>query len=79
MLERRSFLISCGCMVAGFAAAGAEAHDAPANVLPPEPRETDDIPTAILRVQGWDTPKSGEGADGLIWISIDRSWRTAWR
>ena len=38
-----------------------------------------DIQPAALHIQGWDAPESGEDADGLIWISIDRSWRGAWR
>jgi hypothetical protein len=79
MLERRSFLISCGCIVAGLAAAEAGTPDVPAMVLPPRPSETSEAPGVALRVQGWDAPEPAEGAGGQIWISIDRSWRAAWR
>ncbi len=80
MIERRSFLISCGCMVAGLATAGAGATEASATVLPIGSREADETsPDAAFRIQGWDAPESAEAADGLLWINIDRSWRTAWR
>ncbi len=75
MLERRSFLISCGCMVAALAAPEIEAHELPPIGLPSKPCKT----AVVLRVQGWDAPQSEEGTGDVIWISMDRSWRSAWR
>jgi hypothetical protein len=80
MIERRWFLISCSWMVAALAAGRAEATDASSAASPPMSPPTSPVaktPHVTLRVQGWDAPVSGE--EDSIWISIDGSWRTAWR
>ncbi len=80
MLGRRSFLISCGWMVAGVATAKAGVPKTPPIVTSPKPMEANETPAIALRIRGWDTPSdSGESADGSVWINIGQSWRTAWR
>jgi integrase len=44
------------------------------------PRAVTDEPAAVLQIVGWDTPfVSEESARSPVWISVNRSWRTAWR
>jgi hypothetical protein len=80
MLGRRSFLMSCGMMAAGLVPAeSARANISPIVSPPPQP-ETNETPTVVLRIAGWDTPPDSElGTSSGIWISINGSWRTAWR
>ena len=32
----------------------------------------------VMKIDGWSTPGQ-RGTDEEIWITVDRSWRTAWR
>jgi hypothetical protein len=32
----------------------------------------------VMKIVGWSTPGQ-HGADEEVWITVDRSWRTAWR
>lgn len=32
----------------------------------------------VIKIEGWNEPRRS-GADEEVWISLDRSWRTAWR
>ena len=32
----------------------------------------------VIKIEGWSEPHQS-GADEEVWISLDRSWRTAWR
>jgi len=80
MLGRRSFLISCGSLVAGLAPAkntGAETSPAISLLRRPEANET---PAVIFHIAGWDTPLASEpSTSSRVWIGINGSWRTAWR
>jgi hypothetical protein len=80
MLGRRSFLMSCGVMAAGLV----PAKSACANISPivsPRPQpETNETSAVVLRIAGWDAPLHSElGTSNGVWISINGSWRTAWR
>jgi hypothetical protein len=80
MLGRRSFLISCGSLVAGLVPAKSNGGETSPIVLPPPRLETNEPPAAVLHIAGWDTPPdSAQSASSGVWISINRSWRTAWR
>jgi hypothetical protein len=80
MLGRRSFLISCGSLVAGLAPAKSGGARTSPIVSPPPQLETNETPAVVLRIAGWDTPlDSAQSASSGVWISINGSWRTAWR
>ena len=32
----------------------------------------------VMKIDGWSTPGQ-HGTDEEVWITVDRSWRTAWR
>jgi hypothetical protein len=32
----------------------------------------------VMKIVGWSTPGQ-RGTDEEVWITVDRSWRTAWR
>lgn len=84
MLERRSFLISFGWIAASPALARAWPLAAPmgrrrtplGDPLPP-PALTSETRLAgpVLRIDGWEQ----QSGDGEVWISINQSWRSAWR
>jgi hypothetical protein len=89
MLGRRAFLIGCGWVATAPALANAWSLLAPSS-----PRqvslgdsllqqalagETQPAGT-VLRIDGWERPFDHESsADGEVWISINQSWRSAWR
>jgi len=80
MLGRRSFLISCGSLVAGLAPARRARADTQPAALPQPRREANETRALELHILGWDTPFDSEpGARGQVWIGINRSWRAAWR
>jgi hypothetical protein len=73
MLGRRSFLISCGSLATGLA------QMSPVASRPPR-RDANETPTVALYIAGWEAPhNSARSASEGIWISINGSWRTAWR
>jgi hypothetical protein len=87
MLGRRSFLITCGWMVAAPALAKVQPPSTtmsrpgapPVDPLPPQ---TDGarLEVPVLQIEGWETPLISEKSEGSqVWISINQSWRTAWR
>lgn len=80
MLGRRLFLISCGWVLAGFAPAKTSRAGIP-RIIPPSPLiETGETPPITLSIAGWDSPFHCEQrASSRVWISINRSWRVAWR
>jgi hypothetical protein len=82
MLRRREFLIGCGCSVTApaFAALGwplaigslPVAAAVQAQGATPEP--------LVLRIDGWESPESRRAsADDQMWVSVNSSWRAAWR
>ena len=80
MLERRSFLISCGALVTGLAPAKSIRAGTSLAVSPPQGLETRETPAVDLRIAGWDTSSAFEPDTGnRLWIGINRSWRAAWR
>jgi hypothetical protein len=80
MLGRRSFLISCGTLIAGRASAGSAPAETRLAILPPRPPEVSEAPPVELHITGWDPPLDPEpGTRSGVWISINRSWRAAWR
>jgi hypothetical protein len=34
---------------------------------------------AVFKIHGWDRQGGSESQDNQVWISINDSWRTAWR
>ena len=43
--------------------------------LPTPAAETNRL---VMKIYGWSTPGQ-RGTDEEVWITVDRSWRTAWR
>ena len=43
--------------------------------LPTPAAETNRL---VMKIEGWSTPGQ-RGTDEEIWLTVDRSWRTAWR
>jgi hypothetical protein len=79
MLARRAFLIWCGSLAAGLAPKSLRAKGSPAVSLPQQP-DTEETPAVVFHITGWETPlDSQESARGRVWISINGSWRAAWR
>lgn len=72
MLDRRTFLITCGSVVAApaFARFGVLA----ANGLPAPMATT--LETPVLRIDGWESPIES-GSD--VWVQVNSSWRATWR
>jgi hypothetical protein len=80
LIDRRTFVVATGFIAAvPFAGVLAPPSAARAHPLPaPDDATTVDLPE--FGIAGWRLPgdTSGEVGD-LVWISINRSWRTAWR
>lgn len=82
MIGRRSFLIACGWIVTWPVLAD---NDRPktsltASSLPQMQTDQTLLQDPVLQVAGWDTPFASEQkASSQVWISANRSWRTAWR
>jgi len=80
MLGRRFFLISCGSLLAGLAPARSPGAEARPLFLPQQGPEVNETPAIELRIAGWDAPRgSGPDARTEVWISLNGSWRSAWR
>jgi hypothetical protein len=88
MLGRRLFLIACGGIVGAPAVAKTwpllatsnRPRTPPADPLPTQaPPDATQLEVPVLQIEGWDTHLSKEPARSQVWISISRSWRTAWR
>ena len=84
MLGRRLFLITCGVAIGAPAVARALPLVASGRSRMPlpeslPPRALTDEAAAVLQIEGWDAPfVSEEAACSQVWISVNRSWRTAW-
>ncbi len=79
MFGRRSFLISCGSLVAGSALAKNNSSTPPV-FLPSLPVKTDETLAIALHIEGWETPINPEkSTSGHVWIGVNSSWRAAWR
>jgi hypothetical protein len=90
MLGRRSFLIMSGWSVALPALATAThflARDARSRALPlvdpllQQELAVDTHPKVpVLRIAGWESPVGSEQSPSTdVWLSINQSWRAAWR
>ena len=86
MPRRREFLIGCGCSVTApaFAALGLPLEAGPLPVAQPSAAlleaQSTEPETLVLRIDGWEPPASrGSPADDQMWVSVDSSWRAAWR
>jgi hypothetical protein len=86
MMRRREFLIGCGCSVTApaFAAFGWPPATGPLPVaLPvaaPAQAQGTTLEALVLRIDGWELPESrGSSADNQMWVSVNSSWRAAWR
>jgi hypothetical protein len=80
MLGRRSFLIACGAAVAAPAVAKSLPLLATRSGLPLQTAVEETYEAPVLQIEGWDRPVvSKETAHSQMWISVNRSWRTAWR
>jgi hypothetical protein len=88
MLGRRSFLITCGWIVTAPALAKEGLLSAPssrartelADPSPPKTLTETRLEGPVLQIEGWDTPfVSEQSAGSQVWISINQSWRSAWR
>ena len=80
MLGRRSFLISCGTLVAGLTPTQSSRAATQPPALPQSWPEANEEPAVELHILGWDAPlDSKPGTYGQVWIGINRSWRATWR
>ena len=77
MLERRLFLIGCGCFAASAAVLSIDRRRTALGDPPPPPAVAGETGLAapVLRIDGWEGP----AGDDEVWISISQSWRSAWR
>ena len=77
MLGRRSFLICCSCITAAAAVALIDRRRTPLGDPLPLQAPAGETRSAgsVLRIDGWEQPSG----DGEVWISINQSWRSAWR
>jgi hypothetical protein len=69
MIDRRTFVAGATSMAL-----------APALDLLPAQLPTPETPAGqlVLMIDGWNVPSESSPAD-VVWIRIDRSWRTVWR
>lgn len=80
MLGRRSFLISCSWVAAAFVPMKPGCAGLSQVVLPSSPLEANETRPFVLSIAGWDMPRACEqGGSSRVWISINQSWRVAWR
>ncbi len=73
MPDRRTFLMTCGGLVAAPVLAQLSLPAAGSNfpvVRPAEPA------TVALKIDGWELPSDSEPA---VWVQIGPSWRANWR
>jgi hypothetical protein len=69
MINRRNFVTG----TALFAAAPT------LNLLPASPPTlATELSHPVMMIEGWSVPDESNPA-AVIWIRVDRSWRTAWR
>ena len=87
MLGRRTFLVTSGWILTTPALAKVRpfltTSNPPriplVNPLPPQAEEAQ-LEGPVLQIAGWDAPVVSEKTvDSQVWISINQSWRTAWR
>jgi hypothetical protein len=73
MPDRRTFLITCGGMVAVPALAHfglpLTGSSLPASVAAAPPK-------LVLRIDGWESPADSESD---VWVQVSSSWRATWR
>ena len=72
MPDRRTFLITCGGVVAAPALAqfGLPLAGGPSAPLAAVPSKL------VLRIDGWDSPVDSESD---VWVQVNSSWRATWR
>lgn len=67
-IDRRRFLFGAALVVGVPAVAGLWVRTSgPSSSRP------------VFRIAGWDVPAAGPAAADEVWITLGRSWRTAWR
>ena len=74
MIDRRDFMVGTALV----------AIAPPLELLPPHvPLRDTHLGRPTFMINGWSAPQAeGDNADAAsdqIWITVDRSWRTAWR
>ena len=73
MPDRRTFLITCG----GVVAAPAFAHFGLPMAAGGPPASLAAMPSnLVLRIDGWDVPADSESD---VWVQVNSSWRATWR
>ena len=73
MPDRRTFLITCG----GLVAAPAFAHFGLPLAGSGQPASLAAAPpNLILRIDGWESPVNSETD---VWVQVNSSWRATWR
>ena len=70
MPDRRTFLITCG----GVVAAPAFAHPLAGGGVPTSLAAAP--PKLVLRIDGWESPVDSASD---VWVQVNSSWRAAWR
>ena len=85
-MNRRTFILSSSLVAVapGFASV-LTTSPSPGSLLPGPVSLQVDLPVTEtagydlpFRIDGWE-PRDEFAADGRIWISINQSWRAAWR
>ena len=77
MPDRRTFLITCGGMVA--APVFAQLRTCLWRGEPPASPGGSCPAKLVLRIDGWDTPIASIPTYSDVWIQINSSWRATWR
>jgi hypothetical protein len=95
MISRRAFILGLGATTPALAylesfLSTARSHALPlSNSFPPQlPAGLTDANGIVFKIDGWDvrgaSMRSGDSqthdsASGEVWITLNQSWRTAWR
>jgi hypothetical protein len=79
MIDRRTFMIQGAALLA---TASALAVVLPRSSTPQTPLMTGagaDENSILFKIDGWDTRDALASNGNEVWISINQSWRSAWR
>lgn len=80
LINRRTFVAGTGSIAAVSFAGVLKPLAAAAASQSSAPEDTPALDVPALGITGWTHPgATSEETDDWVWISINRSWQTAWR
>jgi len=78
-IARRTFVLGTGLVASAPAFAhlllSSSAHSTAAPLQPGSPGTAPALADVEFKIHGWDHDRGGD----QLWLSINQSWRTAWR